>query len=246
MADLNRIGGMHGVMKLLLDAGLLHGDCLTVTGKTLAENLDAAAPLAAEPGRSSGRSTDPLKPNGHLVVLYGNLAPEGAVAKMSRHEEAALHRPGARVRQRGGRDGSDPERRDPAPATWWSSATRARRAARACAKCCPSPALIVGKGLGERSRAHHRRPFLRRHHGFVVGHVAPEAQVGGPIALLQNGDSITIDSETQEISFDVTAEELAERKSAWTAPPLKVKSGALAKYARLVSSASKGAVTDLF
>ncbi|NBD25829.1 dihydroxy-acid dehydratase [Paenibacillus glycinis] len=244
MEDLNQVGGVQGVMKLLHAEGLLHGECMTVTGRTLAENLDASAPLAAD--QTVIRPFDrPLKPNGPLYVLRGNLAPEGAIAKMSGMKKL----------------------RFTGPARVYDSETAATEAIMneeikagdvlVIRYCGPKggpgmpemlsvTALIVGKGLGGEVALITDGRFSGGSHGFVVGHAAPEAQVGGPIALLQNGDLVTIDSGTQEISFAVSAEELAARKAAWTAPPLKATSGALAKYARLVSSASKGAVTDLF
>ncbi|MDK8189940.1 dihydroxy-acid dehydratase [Paenibacillus sp. UMB7766-LJ446] len=244
MQDLNEIGGIPGVMKLLLAEGLLHGDCLTVTGKTLAENLAKATPLqnGQEIIRPLGK---PLKPNGPLVVLRGNLAPEGAVAKMS----------GMKKQQFSG------------PAKVYDSEEDATKAIMkneiqqgdvlVIRYCGPKggpgmpemlsvTALIVGKGLGGEVALITDGRFSGGSHGFVVGHVSPEAQVGGPISVLRNGDIITIDSEKQEIMFQVTEEELAARALAWVQPPLKVSSGVLAKYARLVSSASRGAVTDIF
>ncbi|MDF2660900.1 MAG: ilvD 2 [Paenibacillus sp.] len=244
MQDLNDIGGVPGVMKLLLDQGLLHGDCMTVTGQTLAENLAEARPLREQ--QDIIRPFDsPLKPTGPLVVLKGNLAPEGAIAKMSGMKKL----------------------RFTGPAKVYDSEEAATEAilndeikkgdVLVIRYCGPKggpgmpemlsvTALIVGKGLGGEVALITDGRFSGGSHGFVVGHVAPEAQVGGPIALLDNGDSVTIDSETQEISFRVTEEEMEKRIRAWNRPPLKVTAGVLAKYARLVSSASKGAVTDLF
>ncbi|QLG40531.1 dihydroxy-acid dehydratase [Paenibacillus sp. E222] len=243
MQDLNDIGGVSGVMKLLLAEGLLHGDCLTVTGKTLAENLAEAAPLQNDQ-EIIRPLNNPLKPNGPLVVLRGNLAPEGAVAKMS----------GMKIQQFSG------------PTKVYDSEDEATEAIMndeiqegdvlVIRYCGPKggpgmpemlsvTALIVGKGLGGKVALITDGRFSGGSHGFVVGHVSPEAQVGGPISLLQNGDIITIDSDIQEIKVEVPEEELAARAQAWVQPPLKVKSGVLAKYAKLVSSASKGAVTDL-
>ncbi|WP_339233949.1 dihydroxy-acid dehydratase [Paenibacillus sp. FSL R5-0517] len=242
MQDLNDIGGVSGVMKLLLAEGLLHGDCLTVTGKTLAENLAEAAPLPND--QEIIRPLDnPLKPDGPLVVLRGNLAPEGAVAKMS----------GMKIQQFSG------------PTKVYDSEDEATVAIMndeikegdvvVIRYCGPKggpgmpemlsvTALIVGKGLGGKVALITDGRFSGGSHGFVVGHVSPEAQVGGPIALLQNGDMITINSDIQEMKVEVSEEELAARAEAWVQPPLKVKSGVLGKYAKLVSSASKGAVTD--
>ncbi len=244
MQDLSDIGGVPGVMKLLLERGLLHGDCMTITGKTLAENLAEAAPLHEE--QNVIRSFDqPLKPNGPLVVLKGNLAPEGAVAKMSGMKKLRFSGP-ARV--------YDSEE----AATEAILKDEIRKGDVLVIRYCGPKggpgmpemlsvtALIVGKGLGGEVALMTDGRFSGGSHGFVVGHVSPEAQVGGPIALLKNGDTVTIDSETQEITLEITPEEMERRRNAWSQPPLKASSGVLAKYARLVSSASKGAVTDLF
>lgn len=242
MQDLNDAGGVPAVMKLLLEQGLLHGDCLTVTGRTIAENLAQVQSLAQH--QDVVRPFDnPLKPSGPLVLLKGNLAPEGAVAKMS----------GLKVLRFTG------------PARVYNSEDEATQAIMedqirkgdvlviryAGPKGGPGmpemlsvTAMIVGKGLGEDVALLTDGRFSGGSHGFVVGHVAPEAQVGGPIALLQEGDVITIDSETQEIHMNVSAAQLEKRAASWIEPPLKYRSGVLAKYARLVSSASKGAVTD--
>lgn len=242
MQDLNDIGGVSGVMKLLLAKGLLHGNCMTVTGRTLAENLEEAAPLKND--QAIIRPFDqPLKPNGPLVVLRGNLAPDGAVAKMSGMKKL----------------------RFTGPAKVYDSEEAATEAilkdeihkgdVLVIRYCGPKggpgmpemlsvTALIVGKGLGGEVALLTDGRFSGGSHGFVVGHVSPEAQVGGPIAMLRSGDLVTIDSETQQLTFEVTDEELAARTRAWVQPPLKFSSGVLGKYARLVASASKGAVTD--
>lgn len=242
MQDLSDAGGVPAVMKLLLERGLLHGDCLTVTGKTLAENLAEAAPL--KEGQDVVRPFDrPLKPTGPLVLLKGNLAPEGAVAKMSGLKKLRFTGP-ARV--------FDSE----------EAATRAiendeirsgdvliiRYAGPKGGPGMPEmlsvTAMIVGKGLGEDVALLTDGRFSGGSHGFVVGHVAPEAQVGGPIAFVQDGDLVTIDSETQELKVELPDEELRRRAERWAPPSNKARTGALAKYARLVSSASKGAVTE--
>lgn len=242
MQDLNEVGGIQGVMKLLLAEGLLHGDCLTVTGETLAENLAKASPLRK--GQEIIRPLDkPLKPNGPLVVLRGNLAPEGAVAKMSGMSKQRFVGP-AKV--------YDSEE-DATEAIMGNEIHKGDvLVIRYCGpkggpgmpEMLSVTALIVGKGLGGEVALVTDGRFSGGSHGFVVGHVSPEAQIGGPISLLRNGDIVTIDSESQQIRFQVTEEELAAREQAWVQPPLKVTKGVLAKYARLVSSASKGAVTD--
>lgn len=244
MQDLNDIGGVPGVMKMLLERGLLHGDCMTVTGRTLAENLADMPSL--EEGQDIIRSFDnPLKPNGPLVVLKGNLAPDGAVAKMSGMKKSRFTGP-AKV--------YDSEDEATAAITRGEIVKGDVLVIRYCGpkggpgmpEMLSVTAMIVGKGLGGEVALMTDGRFSGGSHGFVVGHVSPEAQVGGPIGLLRTGDMVTFDSEIREVSMDVSEEELAARKQAWVQPPLKVSSGVLAKYARLVSSASKGAVTDLF
>ncbi|MBP1991772.1 dihydroxy-acid dehydratase [Paenibacillus eucommiae] len=243
MQDLNDAGGVPAVMKLLLDQGLLHGDCLTVTGKTIAENLADVQPLSDQ--QDVVRSFDnPLKPNGPLVLLKGNLAPEGAVAKMSGLKKLRFTGP-ARVYNSEDEATqaivNDEIRKGDVLVIRYAGP----KGGPGMPEMLSITAMIVGKGLGGDVALLTDGRFSGGSHGFVVGHVAPEAQVGGPIALLHEGDIITIDSETQEINFEVSAEQLEERAKNWIKPPLKFPSGVLAKYARLVSSASKGAVTDL-
>ncbi|WP_139997533.1 dihydroxy-acid dehydratase [Paenibacillus paridis] len=243
MQDLNDNGGVPGVMKLLLEKGLLHGDCLTVTGKTLAENLQEAQPLT-ENQQVIRPFEQPLKPTGPLVVLRGNLAPDGAVAKMSGLKKLTFTGP-ARV-YNGEEEATTAIMNDEIVK---GDVLVIRYAGPKGGPGMPEmlsvTAMIVGKGLGGEVALLTDGRFSGGSHGFVVGHVSPEAQVGGPIAFLQEGDLITIDSETQEIHFAVTPEELQARRAAWVKPAPKFKSGVLAKYAKLVSSASKGAVTDL-
>ena len=243
MSELIAIGGIQPLMKTLLDAGLLHGECLTATGKTLAENLAAAAPYPAE--QEIIRPLDnPIKPDSHLVVLYGNLATEGAVAKITGHEglrftgtarcfhgeEAAMQAilGGAVgkgdvvvVRYEGPRGG--PGMRE---------------------MLAPTSA-IIGRGLGEHVALITDGRFSGASHGFVIGHVTPEAFDGGPIALLEDGDQITIDAERRQLNVALSDVELAQRRTNWRPPKPYANKGLLAKYAKQVSSASRGAVTDL-
>jgi dihydroxy-acid dehydratase len=242
MQDLCDVGGVPGVMKLLLEQGLLHGDCITVTGKTIAENLAELQPLTE--GQDVIRPFDnPMKPTGPLVVLKGNLAPEGAVCKMS----------GLKIKKMTG------------PARVYDSEEEATEALLAdkigagdvivirysgpkggpgMPEMLSISAIVIGKGLGGDVSLITDGRFSGGTHGFVVGHISPEAQIGGPIALLQEGDIITIDSETQEISMNVSDEELAIRRQSWVEPPPRYTRGVLAKYAKQVSSATFGAVTD--
>ena len=243
MSELIEIGGIQPLMKMLLDAGLLHGDCLTVTGKTLAQNLAKVKPYPASQDIVHALS-DPIKKDSHLVILHGNLAPEGSVAKISgkegltftgkarvfASEEQALKKildgtvkkgDVIVVRYEGPKGG--PGMREMLSPT----------------------SAIMGKGLGKDVAFLTDGRFSGGSHGFVVGHVTPEAAVGGPIALIKNGDTITIDAEKRQVNVDLTDAELKRRAKDWKAPKPRYKRGVLAKYARLVSSASLGAVTDL-
>lgn len=242
MQDLNDVGGVPAVMKMLLQHGLLHGDCLTVTGKTLAENL-AEAPDLAE-GQEVIRPFDnPFKATGPLVVLRGNLAPEGAVAKMSGVKMNSITGP-ARV--------FDTEE-EATEALMQDKINKGDiiviryagpKGGPGMQEMLSITAIVIGKGLGGDVALITDGRFSGGTHGFVVGHISPEAQDGGPIALLKEGDQVTIDSQTQELTMHVSEEELAARQAAWVQPPLKYSRGVLNKYARLVSSASLGAVTD--
>lgn len=242
MQDLSDVGGVQAVMKLLLEKGLLHGDCLTVTGKTLAENLAEAEPL--KEGQDVIRPFDnPFTEKGPLVVLRGNLAPEGAVAKMSGVKSKNITGP-ARV--------YDTEE-DATEALMNDQINKGDiiviryagpKGGPGMQEMLSITAIVIGKGLGGDVALITDGRFSGGTHGFVVGHISPEAQDGGPIALLQEGDLVTIDSETQELTMHVSDEELAKRREAWVQPPLRYQRGVLNKYARLVSSASYGAVTD--
>jgi dihydroxy-acid dehydratase len=242
MEDLHRVGGTPAVMKLLLEAGLLHGDCVTVTGRTLAENLAELPTLVA--GQTVIRPlADPLKDTGHIQILRGNLAPDGAVAKITGKEGlsfsgaaqvfdceedmiAAAERGGIRagavivIRYEGPKGGPGmPEMLQPT-------------------------SLLVGAGLGDKVALITDGRFSGASHGFIIGHICPEAQEGGPIALVHDGDRIAIDVKKNSIELELPAAELARRRAAWTAPPLKATRGTLAKYIRSVKSASEGCVTD--
>jgi dihydroxy-acid dehydratase len=242
MAALVAIGGTVPLMKMLLDQGLLHGDCMTVTGKTLAENLRNARPYP--PGQDIIRGFEnPIKSSSHLVVLYGNLAEHGAVAKISgkeglrftgraivfESEEKALQailngtvRKGhvIVIRSEGPKGG--PGMREMLSPT----------------------SAIMGKGLGKDVALITDGRFSGGSHGFVVGHVAPEAHVGGTIGLVKSGDRITIDAEKRQLTLEVSKKELDARRKRWKQPKPRYTRGVLAKYARLVNSAHLGAVTD--
>ncbi len=241
MSELVAIGGIQPLMKQLLDGGLLHGDCLTVSGRTLAENLASVGDYPA--GQKIIHSlSDPLKKDSHLVVLYGNISPDGSVAKIS-GKEGLRFEGTARV------FGSE----ELAQAAIMNGTVVAGDVVviryegpvggPGMREMLSPTAAIMGKGLGDKVALITDGRFSGGSHGFVVGHVTPEAAVGGPIALLQDGDRITIDAEARRIDVALTAEELASRRQAWTAPDKVVPPGTLRKYARLVSCASLGAVT---
>jgi len=240
--DLHEVGGVPAVMKELLDAGLLHGDCLTVTGKTLAENLAEWPRL--KPDQDVVRPlSDPLRPTGPLVVLRGNLAPEGAVAKIAGLKVTRITGP-ARVFDSEEEATKALLNDEIKPGDVVVIRYEGPKGGPGMREMLSVTAIVVGKGLGESIGLVTDGRFSGGTHGLVVGHVAPEAQVGGPIALIQDGDIITIDSEKGELSVALSDEELARRAAQWQAPPPRYTRGVLAKYAKLVSSAAKGAVTD--
>lgn len=240
--DLHRVGGTPAVLKLLLEEGLIKGDCMTVTGKTLAENL------AELPGLSEGQEvvrpvSDPLKATGHIRIMRGNFCPDGAVAKITGKEGleftgiancfdseeemlAALEQNKINkgdvviIRYEGPQGGPGmPEMLTPTSA-------------------------IMGAGLGKDVALVTDGRFSGGSHGFIVGHVTPEAQAGGPIALVQNGDKLTLDAEANTITVDISDKEFAARRKAWKAPEYKATRGTLYKYIKNVKSASEGCVTD--
>jgi len=242
MADLVRIGGITPLMKRLLERGLLHGECLTVTGRTLAENLAEVGDYPA--GQEIIAPFErPHKKTGHLVILYGNLAPEGAVAKITgkegtRFSGKARVYPSEEKALRGILDGQVKAGhvvviRDEGPV-----------GGPGMREMLSPTSAIMGRGLGNDVALITDGRFSGGSHGFVVGHITPEAAVGGPLAVVKNGDPITIDAETREIRLEVTQKELRQRLRAWKPRRPKYRRGVLAKYARLVASASLGAITD--
>ncbi len=243
MYDLHQVGGVSAVMKELLAAGLLQGDCLTVTGKTLAENL--ASQPSLEEGQSIIRPLDrPLRDSGALFVLRGNLAPEGAVAKFSGLSVTKMTGP-AKVYDSEAAATAAVLSDDVQPGDVVVIRYAGPKGGPGMPEMLSITAILVGKGLGEKVGLITDGRFSGGTHGLVVGHVSPEAQVGGPIAHIRDGDRITIDSVIQQLTVELSAEELAKRQEAWQEPPLRYNRGVLYKYARLVSSASRGAVTDL-
>ena len=242
MQDLYEVGGVPAVMKVLLKEGLLHGDCLTVTGKTMAENLEEVPDL--KEGQKVILPFDkPFKKTGPLVVLKGNLAPEGAVAKMS-GQKISRFEGKAKVYDSEADATSAIEGGEIVEGDVLVIRNVGPKGGPGMPEMLSITAMIVGRGLNGKVALMTDGRFSGGSHGFVIGHISPEAAMGGPVGLLQTGDKVTIDSDTQEINMHVDDEELSRRKAAWTAPEPRYKTGILAKYARLVSSSAKGAVTD--
>lgn len=243
MQDLHEAGGVPAVMRLLLQADMLHGDCLTVTGKTLAENL-ADWPDLKEGQQVIRPFDNPYRETGHLVILRGNLAPEGAVVKMSGVQAERFQGP-ARVfdTEEAATDALMKDEIKPGDVIIIRYA--GPKGGPGMPEMLAITAIVIGKGLNGKVALLTDGRFSGGSHGFVVGHISPEAQVGGPIALVQDGDLVTIDSIKQEIQLHVSDEELERRRRSWQPPPLRYQKGVLYKYAKLVSSASQGAVTDL-
>jgi len=242
MSELIRIGGIQPLMKMLLDAGLLHGGCLTVTGKTLAQNLKSVKPYPKSQDIVRAFS-DPIKPDSHLVVLYGNLAPEGAVAKITGKEGLSFT---GRARVFDGEEASAQAILDGKVVAGDVVVIRYEgpKGGPGMREMLSPTSAIAGRGLADQVALITDGRFSGGSRGFVVGHIAPEAAVGGPIGLVRDGDAITIDAQTREIRLDVAADTLAQRRDEWRAPEPYARKGVLAKYARVVSSASRGAVTD--
>jgi len=241
MSELIQIGGIRPLMKRLLDAGLLHGECMTVNGKTMAENLADVADYPED--QEIIRPLDnPVKKDSHLVILYGNLAPEGAVAKITGKEGVSFT---GTARIFGSEEEGLQSILDGHVVAGDVVVIRYEgpKGGPGMREMLSPTAAIMGKGLGDQVAFITDGRFSGGSHGFVVGHVTPEAAVGGPIALLEDGDKITINAETRTLDVAVSAEELAVRREKWQAPVLDLRPGVLTKYARLVSSASKGAIT---
>jgi dihydroxy-acid dehydratase len=242
MSELIRIGGIQPLMKMLLQQGLLHGDCLTVTGKTLQQNLKSVKPYPKNQDIIHAFS-NPIKPDSHLVVLYGNLAPEGSVAKITGKEGLAF---AGRARVFNGEEASVQAILDGKVQAGDVVVIRYEgpKGGPGMREMLSPTSAIAGRGLADKVALITDGRFSGGSRGFVVGHIAPEAAVGGPIALVQDGDEITIDAQTREIGMNVAADVLTKRRSAWKAPKPYARKGVLAKYARDVSSASLGAITD--
>ncbi len=242
MQDLHEVGGVPAVMKMLLEEGFLHGNCLTVTGKTQAENLAEVAPLH-EGQKVILPVSSPIKETGHIRILYGNLATEGAVAKIT-GKEGLVFKGKAKVFE----SEKDANQAIADAKVQAGDVVVIRYSGPKGAPGMPEmlkpTSAIMGAGLGKDVALITDGRFSGGTHGFVVGHITPEAQAGGTIALLEDGDPITIDAIANSISVDIPQAELDKRRAAWVTPPLKATSGILLKYAKNVSSASEGCVTD--
>ncbi len=242
MEDMQGIGGTPGLMKYLWQNGLIDGDCLTVTGKTVAENL-ANVPGLAEGQQIIRPLEEPIKATGHIQILRGNLAPEGAVAKITGKEGERFSGP-ARVYDSeedmlAGLEAGQIQKGDVVIIRY-----EGPKGGPGMPEMLTPTSAIMGAGLGKDVALLTDGRFSGGSHGFIVGHVAPEAQEGGPIALVRDGDLVTIDAAARTMDVNVPADEMAARRAAWTAPPLKATRGTLYKYIKLVRSASEGCVTD--
>jgi dihydroxy-acid dehydratase len=242
MHDLHRVGGTPAALRALLDAGLLHGDCMTVTGRTLAENLRDVPSIYGHKQDVVLPLDKPMHPTGHIIILHGNLAPEGGVAKVAGLKQRSITGPAkvfdgeeicyAAIQDRKIKPGDVVVIRGEGPV-----------GGPGMREMLAVTAALVGQGLGEQIGLVTDGRFSGGTHGLVVGHVAPEAWVGGPLALLKDGDRITIDADKKTLNVALDDAELGRRRVAWKKPALRVERGVLAKYARTVHSASEGAVT---
>ncbi len=246
MEDVHGVGGTPAVMKYLLGKGLLHGDCMTITGKTIAENLANVKALSFENDQHVIHTTEKaLKSSGNIQILYGNLATEGSVAKISGNEGDLFE--GKAVVFDGEQNANDGigagkvSKGDVVVIRYVGP-----RGGPGMPEMLKPTSMIMGAGLGKSVALVTDGRFSGGTHGFVVGHITPEAQSGGTIALVKDGDIIVIDAKNKTINVKLSQEELALRKAAWTAPEPKHKKGILYKYAKIVSTASEGCVTDKF
>jgi dihydroxy-acid dehydratase len=242
MEDLHLVGGTPAVIKFLLEHGAMTGDCLTVTGRTLAENV------ADLPGLADGQQVirpwdDPIKDSGHIQILRGSLAPEGAVAKITGKEGLTFTGP-AQVYYQEEEMLAALERGEIEKGSVIVIRYEGPKGGPGMPEMLTPTSAIMGAGLGEHVALITDGRFSGGSHGFIIGHVTPEAQDGGPIALVEDGDTISLDAKQRVIDLEVDPDELERRRAAWTAPPLRATNGTLFKYIRSVKSASEGCVTD--
>ncbi|MGH8598371.1 MAG: dihydroxy-acid dehydratase, partial [Gammaproteobacteria bacterium] len=242
MEDVQKIGGIPAVMKYLLEHGMLNGDCITCTGRTVAENL------AELPGLAAGQEvlktiSNPIKATGHIQILNGNLAPNGAVAKITGKEGLRFAGP-AKVYDSEELMLAALERKEIAKGDVVVIRYEGPQGGPGMPEMLTPTSALIGAGLGSAVALVTDGRFSGGSHGFIVGHVVPEAQLGGPIALVETGDRITIDAEAHRLAVDLSDEELAQRRARWTMPPYKATRGTLYKFIKTVKSASEGCVTD--
>jgi dihydroxy-acid dehydratase len=242
MEDVHKVGGIPAVMKYLLDKGLIQGDCLTVTGKTVAENLAGIA------GLSSGQEVvmpleRPIKPTGHIQILKGNLAPGGCVAKITGKEGELFSGP-ARVYDSEEDMLAALERKEIGKGDVVIIRYEGPKGGPGMPEMLTPTSAIVGAGLGKDVALLTDGRFSGGSHGFIIGHIVPEAQEGGPIALVRDGDRITIDARRRLLAVEISDEEMARRRAQWQMPPYKATRGTLYKYIKNVKDASQGCVTD--
>ena len=242
MEDLHRVGGTPGLMKLLLSEGLIEGDCRTVTGRTIAEN-QAGVQWLTEGQDVIRPISNPIKSTGHITILRGNLAPGGAVAKITGKEGLRFEGP-ARIFDSEEEMLSALEREEIQKGDAIVIRYEGPKGGPGMPEMLTPTSAIIGAGLGEHVALLTDGRFSGGSHGFLIGHVVPEAQEGGPLAFIRNGDRIEIDAEAKTLSVDLTPEELSQRKSEWLMPEYKVRRGTLARYIRTVKDASHGCVTD--
>jgi dihydroxy-acid dehydratase len=242
MQDLHEVGGTPAVLKLLLERGLVDGSCLTVTGESLAKNLEQLPGLAA--GQKVLRPFgDPIKETGHIQILRGSLSPEGAVAKITGKEGLSFSGP-AKVFDSEEEMLAAVERGEVKEGMVLVIRYEGPKGGPGMPEMLSPTSVLMGAGLGDKVALITDGRFSGGSHGFIIGHVTPEAQEGGPIALVNSGDQIRVDAKQQTIELEVDAEELARRRARWTPPPLKATRGTLYKYIKTVKSASEGCVTD--
>jgi dihydroxy-acid dehydratase len=242
MSELNAIGGIAPMMKLMLEKGMLHGDCMTVTGKTLEENLQAVLPYP-DGQKIILPISSPVKDSSHLRVLYGNLAPEGAVAKIT-GKEGTVFRGNAKVFNSEEEGMTAILEKKIVEGDVVVIRFEGPQGGPGMREMLKPTSAIMGQGLGDKVAFITDGRFSGGTHGFVVGHISPEAELGGPIALIQDGDEITIDANADILFLNITDDEMKKRSESWKNPNLSPKSGVLAKYKKTVQSASKGAITD--
>ena len=242
MEDVHKVGGIPAVMKYILEEGLLDGSCLTVTGQTIAENLAEVPGL--DPGQEVFHKLDnPIKETGHIQILRGNLAPDGAVAKITGKEGMVFSGP-ARVYDQEENMLAALERDEIKKGDVIIIRYEGPKGGPGMPEMLTPTSAIMGAGLGNDVALITDGRFSGGSHGFIIGHVVPEAQEGGPIALVEDGDDVTIDAEANLLSVDVSDEELSKRRSAWEMPPYRATRGTLRKYIKTVKNASEGCVTD--